>query len=240
MKISFESGNADRDRVFRVVRLVSNLMSSDSISEIIETIREEVGVELTVEEVEKCLERFDEVGFIGADELIHLVLRKLGYVVFKSGRANIVVIPTKVQCRRQKTPIDGVEIIVLSDPDSGIISFDSIHLTGYRFGLDSLRHNGMVYYDVHRCYGDEEYETLIRRLSQFVNFVAFVRYSGDTEAEVQQRRKLGEIALILLELFDEVYKNVTNSHKGSVKMLTPEEVRDKFLKELSRVIEGGD
>ena len=146
----------DKKLVYDVVRVISDAIDEDSEEKIAKVLNEGlanigVDVKVTVDEVRNAVESFSGM-FIGADELIYLVFKKMGCVVFKTGRANVVVTCCSKQSEKFSTEVPGVCLYVIGDPDSGLVSVDEVYVTGYRFGLESLLVNDRPLINVHRFF----------------------------------------------------------------------------------------
>jgi|GEM_PF-6927099 hypothetical protein len=70
-------------------------------------------------------------------DAIYRTLKKEGFFVVKSGRANIVAIESK---ERTKDNFDmwGLKLVVFSDPDSGVSTLEEVFVSGFRFGIETL------------------------------------------------------------------------------------------------------
>jgi hypothetical protein len=91
---------------------------------------------------------------ICCSDLICTTLKEEGYTVFRSGRAILVVLPSKMKDKRGYD-VGGLKVIVFSDPDSSVSHRDEIFITGFRFGIDDILLNRLALYTVHKDFGSE-------------------------------------------------------------------------------------
>ncbi len=101
---------------------------------------------------------------------IYRTLKKEGYFVVQSDRANIVALEGKMK-DKHGYDVSGIRLLVISDPDSGVFGVDEVFITGDRFGLDDvvvkfyLDDKITPLFSVHGSFGREgEITYLIERL----------------------------------------------------------------------------
>ena len=110
-------------------------------------------------------------GVIGCSDAIHRTLKKEGYFVVQSGRANIIAMEDKMK-DKYGYDVKGIRLLVMGDPDSGVFEMDEVFITGDRFGVDDIlvRFNSekkfRPIFSVHGNFSREEEEIayLIERL----------------------------------------------------------------------------
>lgn len=160
MRMEFENVNV-YELINNVAGLVVDVLNdSSSYGEIARKLLDGLrdlglNIELTLDEVKELVDWFEdstgEIVYIGSDNLIEAILKKGGYIVFRSGRSNIIVVPSvkKADMFKLEVEVPGISVFVIGDPDSGLTVIDEIFISGYRFGADIIRLNGQDLVNVH-------------------------------------------------------------------------------------------
>lgn len=196
-----------KQEIIELVKIVANAMREDNEEKIAEVLNGNlpkmgINIKVTPQEIKDTVEKYEDeelgVLFIGADDVIYLVLKKAGFNVIKNGRSVILI----QKCLSEKTrlghPIEGVCITVIGDPDSGMLSFNNIFISGYRFGLDTLIVDDNTLVDVHNLFGNK-FESLINKLRQEIMAEAIL-YA------VKNKKNLEEIKDKIENLLDELHE----------------------------------
>lgn len=151
-----------KEKIEKLMNLVGDVLNKpidhDKIVALLNNGLQEIGfsVSISSDELGNVVEFYDDVGYVGADNLINLILKKAGYNVFKAGRSNILVYECKKFSEKINKNINGVCILVIGDSDSRFNLYDELFISGYRFGLSTLLLNNNVVVDVHGLFGNPE------------------------------------------------------------------------------------
>ncbi|AIG98456.1 Protein-tyrosine-phosphatase [Archaeoglobus fulgidus DSM 8774] len=149
---------------------------------------------------DRCSKDVDESECVLCCDRIYSTLKDEGYFVIRSGRANIVAIPSRMESKIGEDVL-GLKVIVFSDPDSGISNRDEIFIAGFRFGIDDILLNGYPVYTVHGDYGSDVRYCVGRLM---VRIMAESFRIGEERAK-ELAEQLKRIAEVLGEKVDERY-----------------------------------
>lgn len=247
-----------------VIEAVSKSLKNDTLDKVVRELNQrlrEAGINVRIrkKELEPILEKFkdpEEGGtvFVGADDVIYLVFKKLGYPpTFKTGRATIVVMPKRIKCR-DETAYDGVRVYVIGDSDSGVAFWQSVDIVGGRFGLSILGWGGnggeiwVSCVDIPHCFGNPTRAMLIRAASSILQD-GLSRFEGESEEHYKMKKGyclfMAKVLLMFLEyldvlnsdrkvpekdLFEEVSQLLDKAKKGTLEEGgLIDEMMDKYL-----------
>lgn len=184
--------------VVKLFNDVADAMKGSCAKEVYDNLIEK-GYDVALDEVMAIVEEFEDPEYgpsvTNTDGLFYHMAKKAGYMTFKLGRATAVVLPGKL-IKKIEIPVENGKkhdvmedealfIIVFSDPDSAIVDYSVVAITGYRFGLDDVLINGDTYYTVHGNH-DGEIRTHIHALKIALGIRSYSN-AGESGEEYQSR-----------------------------------------------------